>query len=147
MSSEENKALVCGLFQAINEEVWPTGNLAAADRFISPDFAYHSPAMPFRGREGFHQFLGVYRTAFPDARFTVEDQIAEGDRVLTRVTARGTHQGDLMRIPPSGNPVEVSILTLMRIRDGQILEEWERFDTAYLLQQIGAMSTPGQAGP
>jgi steroid delta-isomerase-like uncharacterized protein len=147
VSTEENKAVVRRLMDALNDRVWPTGDLTAADPFISPSYMYHDPANPLTGREGFRRLVDLYRTAFPDTRFTIEDQIAEGDRVLTRMTARGTHTGPLMGIPASGRPIEVSVLSLMRVVGGQVVEEWERFDTAHLLAQIGALPAPGSAPP
>ncbi len=145
MSTEENKALVRRLIEALNERVWPSGDFSTANALISPRYVYHDPANPITGHEGFHQLVDTYRTAFPDTRFTIDEQIAEGDRVLTRMTARGTHTGPLMGVPASGRPVEVSILTLMRVVDGRVMEEWERFDSAHLLAQIGALPEPGSA--
>lgn len=142
MSSEENKSVARRLIEALNERVWPSGDFTAADALISPQYVYHDSANPITGREGFHQLVAAYRTAFPDARFTIEEQIAEGDRVLTRMTVRGTHTGPLMGILASGRPVEVSILSLMRVVGGQVVEEWERFDTAHLLAQVGALPAP-----
>ncbi len=145
MSTEENKAVVRRLIEALNEHVWPTGDFTAADALIAPQYVYHDPANPITGREGFHQLIATYRRAFPDTRFTIEEQVAEGDRVLTRMTARGTHTGPLLDTPASGRPIEVSILSLTRVVDGQVVEEWERFDSAHLLVQIGALPAPGSA--
>src|SRR4051812_44110281 len=100
MAAEENKALA----RRFLEEVFNEGNLAAIDELIDPDWVQHDPAMPeeLRGIEGARQLVEVYRAAFPDLHITVEDQVAEGDKVATRWTARGSHQGELMGIPPSG---------------------------------------------
>jgi steroid delta-isomerase-like uncharacterized protein len=87
----------------------------------------------------------VYRNAFPEIQMTVEDLIAEGDKVVTRWTARGTHQGELMGIPPSGNPVEVTGITIDRIEGGKVVETWANYDALGMMQQVGAVPEPGQA--
>ncbi len=145
MSSQENKSVVRRLIETLNERVWPSGDFTVADALISPQYVYHEPANPIAGHEGFRQLVDTYRTAFPDTQFTIEDQIAEGDLVLTRMTVRGTHTGPLMGIPASGRPIEVSVLSLMRVIGGRVVEEWERFDTAHLLAQVGALPAPGSA--
>ena len=146
MSAEENKELIRRFFKILQQEVWPSGNVQPAAALLAPDWVYHDPSTPLRGHEGFQQLITMYRTAFPDGQFTIEDLVAEGDKVLTRFTARGTHTGELLGIPPSGKAVEFSVLSLVRIEAGKIAEEWERFDTANMLQQIGAMPAPRQAG-
>jgi predicted ester cyclase len=81
----------------------------------------------------------VFRGAFPDTRITIEDQVAEGDRVVTRWTARGTHQGDLMGIPPSGVSGEIGGVTINRISRGKIAATWGSYDLLGLMRQIGAV--------
>jgi steroid delta-isomerase-like uncharacterized protein len=81
----------------------------------------------------------MYLGAFPDAEVTIEDQLAEGDKVVTRWTGRGTHQGELMGVPPSGNRVEVPGITISRIEGGKIVEEWENYDALGMMQAIGAV--------
>ncbi len=81
----------------------------------------------------------MYRSAFPDTQITIEDQLAEGDMVATRWTARGTHQGELMGVPPSGNRVEVAGITISRIEGGKIEEDWDNYDALGMMQQIGAI--------
>jgi steroid delta-isomerase-like uncharacterized protein len=142
MSTQKNKAIVQRFFEVLNTEFWPTGNFASAEALIAPEMVYQDPATPLRGRAAYQQLLTMYRTAFPDARLTIEEQVAEGDSVLTRFSARGTHRGELLGIAPTGKPVTLSILSLVRIVDGQIAEECERFDTANLLQQVGALPAP-----
>ncbi len=142
MSTEENKALVRRFFAVLQQEAWPSGNFQALEPLLSPEYIYHDANTPLRGYEGFRQMMTMYRNAFPDAQFTIEDMVAEGDRVAVRFTARGTHTGELMGAPPSGKPVEVSVVTLLRVADGRFVEEWERLDTANLLQQIGALPAP-----
>ena len=86
----------------------------------------------------------MYRGAFPDAQIIIEDQLAEGDMVATRWTARGTHQGELLGVPPSGNRVEVAGMTISRAEGGKIAEEWNNYDALGLMQQIGAIPEAGQ---
>ena len=93
---EENKAIVRRIF----EEVWNQGKLDVIDDIYAADFVDHMPGSPdIHGPEGFKQFVNMYRTAFPDIKFTIEDQIAEGDKVVNRFTFTGTHKGELMGIP------------------------------------------------
>jgi steroid delta-isomerase-like uncharacterized protein len=147
MSTEENKALVCRVFDAYNAG-WSTGNWAAVEALIAPDYVNHDPGTPIHGRDGLLAMLNLYRSAYSDASQTIEDLVAEGDKVVALVRATGTHTGELMGIPPTGKVTSVSILTLMRIQDGQLVEEWERFDLLNLLQQLGvAPATAAVAAP
>ena len=135
--SEENKALVRRYF----EEIWDKGNLDLIEELFTTNFVRHGPTATegeVRGLEGFKGVVSMYRTAFPDLRVPIEDLIAEGDRVVTRWTARGTHQGELMGIAPTGNQVGVTGIIVDRISGGKIEEEWVDYDTLHLMQQIGA---------
>ncbi len=137
--SEENKALVRRYF----EEIWDKGNLELIDELFTTNFVRHGPSATegeVRGLEGFKGVVSMYRTAFPDLRVPIEDLIAEGDRVVTRWTARGTHQGELMGIAPTGNQATVTGIIVDRISGGKIEEEWVDYDTLHLMQQIGAAS-------
>ncbi|MBA3430548.1 MAG: ester cyclase [Actinobacteria bacterium] len=136
--SEENKAIARRAF----EDVYANRKPETADQVYSPDFVDHDPATPEemrRGPEGVKQQAAMYGEAFPDIQMTVEDQLADGDRVVTRWAARGTHQGELMGVPPSGNEVAISGITIARVADGQIQEEWTNWDGLGLMQQIGAV--------
>jgi steroid delta-isomerase-like uncharacterized protein len=140
--SEENKALVRRYF----EEIWDKGNLDLIDELFTTDFVRHGPTATegeVRGPEGFKGLVSTYRTALPDLRVPIEDLIAEGDRVVTRWTARGTHQGELMGNAPTGNQASVSGILIDRISGGKIEEEWVDYDTLHLMQQIGAVPQPG----
>jgi steroid delta-isomerase-like uncharacterized protein len=97
---EENKAIT----RRFLEEIFAGGNLELVDELFAPNFVLHDPSVPqeVRGIEAMKQYITMYRTAYPDTHFTIEDQIAEGDRVVTRWTGQGTHQGELMGIPPTG---------------------------------------------
>jgi len=84
----------------------------------------------------------MFRTAFPDVRFTVEDQIADGDLLANRFTVRGTHQGEFMGIPPTGKQATVSGIDMIRVRDGKVVEHWVQMDQMGLMQQLGLMPSP-----
>ena len=138
MSTEENKALIRRLY----EEVFNQRNLALVDELCRPTYVFHNPPTTLHGPEAFKQFLAAYITAFPDARFTIEDQIAEGDEVVTRQSFTGTHQGPLLGISPTSKQVNVTGMTIHHLIDGQIEEGWINFDALGLLQQIGAILGP-----
>jgi steroid delta-isomerase-like uncharacterized protein len=135
--SEENKALA----RRWAEVVMNQRNLDAVDEIYASNFVGHDPAMPedMRGVGGAREFYSMYQSAFPDAEITIEDQVAEGDKVVTRWTGRGTHQGELLGVPPSGNRVEVSGVTISRIEGGKVVEEWDNYDALGMMQQIGAI--------
>ena len=141
MSTEDNKALVRHFF----EEVLNQGKLALIDELCAPDFVYHNASTTIRGREPYKQFLSMYLTAGPDLHFTIEDEVAEGDKVVTRYTTRGTHVGPFMGIPPTGKHVTVTGIAITRIAHGKVVEEWANADELGLLQQLGVVSAPGQA--
>lgn len=89
-------------------------------------------------------FTGMFMSAFPDTKMTVEQQIAEGDKVVTRWKAQGTHKGELMGIPPTGKQVTVTGISIERIVGGMIVESWEEFDQMGMMQQLGVIPAPGQ---
>jgi steroid delta-isomerase-like uncharacterized protein len=127
--------------------VWQDRNLALIDELVAQDYVGHDPIQPepIRGRDGFRQFVGMYQSAFHDATVTIDDQIAEGDRVMTRWTGRGTHTGELMGIAPTGKEVTVSGITVSRLAGGKIAEEWELMDALGMLVQLGAVPQPATA--
>jgi steroid delta-isomerase-like uncharacterized protein len=139
MSVKENKAI----FRRIVEEGFNKGNLAIVDELVAANHINHADNV--RGPEEYKQFITMYRTAFPDLHMTVEDQIAEGDKVVNRWTSRGTHQGDLMGIPPTGKQVTLTGTYVARIVGGKIIEEWGNFDALGMMQQLGVVPSPGQA--
>jgi steroid delta-isomerase-like uncharacterized protein len=136
MSSEQNKTIV----RRAVEEPWK-GNLDVIDELIARDYVGHDPANPepLRGPGGVKEFISTYRSAYPDARVTVEQQLAEGDMVATRWTGRGTHEGDLLGIAPTGKRITVTGLTFSRLKDGKIVEEFQNWDTFGMMQQLGAV--------
>ncbi len=139
MSTEDNKALVRRLY----EEVFNQRKLAVVDELCTTHHVFHNPPTTLHGREEFKQLLSLYFTAFPDARFTVEDQIVQGDKVASRYTFRGTHQGELMGIPPTGKQVTVTGITINRIAGGKSEEGWLNFDALGMLQQLGVIPAMG----
>jgi steroid delta-isomerase-like uncharacterized protein len=139
--SEENKALVRRWF----EELFNEGNLEVADEIFASNNIPHDPSLPNLplGPEGAKQLVNLYRSAFPDVRLTIEDELADGDKVVTRWVGRGTHQGVLMGVAPTGEQVETTGISIWRIEEGKIVESWANYDTLGMLQQVGALpSTP-----
>lgn len=135
--TEANKAIS----RRVVEEVFNAGRLEAAGELVTPDYVGYDPAAPepIKGVEGLKQQVGGYRSAFPNVQLTIEDQIAEGDRVVTRWTARGTHDGELFGISATGKQATVTGMTIDRIVDGRIAESWDQWDALGLLQQLGAV--------
>ena len=142
MTEEANKALARRSF----EELWNQGNLAAAPELYDANHISHGLGVDVPpGIEGLTQFITLYRTAYPDTHFTIEDQIAEGDKVVTRWTAIGTHQGELMGIPPTGKRVTVTGMAISRIGGGKLIETWNNFDALGQFQQLGVVPGPASA--
>ena len=146
MSAEENKRVA----RRIVEEAFTQGRLEVIDELVADEFVNHDSAAPPDlppGREGLKELVRFYQRAFPDAQVTVEDQIAEGDRVVTRYTARGTHQGDFAGLPPTGRQATAEGISIDRIEGGKIVESWNAFDQLGLLRQLGAIpeQAPAQA--
>ena len=144
MSTEENKAL---LRRSVEEVFSAQGDIDVADEIFAPDYIGHNPTDPqdVRGPEGAKELASIYRSAFPDVRLSIEEQVAEEDRVVTRWIASGTHQGELMGIAPSGNRVTVSGTSIERIVNGKIEETWDNYDALGMMQQIGAIPSPEEA--
>jgi steroid delta-isomerase-like uncharacterized protein len=136
MSTEDNKAQVRRGFEALNERNWTT-----FDALCAHDFVFHNASTTMQGLAAYKQFIQMYLTAFPDSRFTVEDLIAEGDTVVVRYTARGTHQGNLMGIPPTGKQASVTTIGIFRVVNGKAVEEWINNYDLGLLQQLGVIPT------
>jgi steroid delta-isomerase-like uncharacterized protein len=129
--SEENKALARRSWESVD-------NPDTLGEVYAPDVVWHNPEGDIQGLEEAKQFVAMFETAFPDISATVEDVVAEGDKVVSRVTIRGTHQGEVEEFgPPTGRRVEVQGLSLHRIEDGKIVEEWNSWDNLSILQQLG----------
>jgi len=129
---EANKALVRRNFEAI----WSQGNLAVVDEILAPDYTGHIATLPeaVRGVEAFKQLIAMYHFSFPDTRFEIKDQIAEGSKVASRWIAYGTHRGEFMGIAPSGQAMSVTGMSFHRIADGRIQESWDDWDALSMLQ-------------
>jgi predicted ester cyclase len=132
MSIEENKALV----RRFVEEVQCRHNLAAIDELVSPDFVDHD-APEGSGRAGSREFFSMMFVAFPDMRFTIRQQIAEGDKVLTYKTFHGTHLGPFRGIAPTGRPVSIDVMDIVTVAGGEITEHWSVGDYLSMMQQLG----------
>lgn len=134
-----------GLIHRLVEEVWNKGNLALIDELRTPEAIFHNPGMPdVIGSEAFKQVVMMYRTAFPDLHFTIEEVIVEGNTSAARWVSGGTHHGELMGIPPTGKNTSISGIYMAHFQDGKVSEEWSRWDTLHLLQQLGVMPAQGE---
>jgi steroid delta-isomerase-like uncharacterized protein len=133
MSTEENKALILRMY----EEVHNKGNLDVLDEITATDFIDHNlaPGLP-SGLDGAKQLFTMFHSAFPDFHVTVEDMIAEEDKVVSRLTMGGTHKGEFMGIPPTGKEVSVEVIDILRINNGKAVERWGIFDQLGLMQQL-----------
>jgi steroid delta-isomerase-like uncharacterized protein len=133
MSAEENKALARRSWELANQ-----GNLDALEEVYAAEAVIHEPDRDLQSLQEAKQYVGIYFNAFPDLRLTVEDEMAEGDKVVTRWTGRGTHQGEIEEFgPATGRQIEIEGITIHRIEEGKIVEEWERYDNLSILQQLG----------
>ena len=134
MAPEENKALVRRWFAELDNR-----NFAIIDQLLPADYVDHNPPLPGLppGREGVRQSSLALAAAFPDAVHTIDDQLAEGDKVMTRLTARATFTGEILGFPPTGKVVEVSGIAVHRIAGGRLVEHWAHMDMAGFMQQIG----------
>lgn len=138
---EENKALVRRSFEEVDKENWAIFNELLVD-----DYVWHQPGSPKPlTREETEQFMRMFHAAFPDWHTTIEDMIAEGDKVVTRYTVRGTHKGDFLGIPATDKEVAFTSILISRIAGGKFVEDWEEADSLGLMQQLGAVPPIGEA--
>jgi steroid delta-isomerase-like uncharacterized protein len=130
-----NKQLV----DAFIQELFTKGDLQAVDRYLAPAFVNHDPPFPGApaGPEGMRQAAAMFRAALPDWHSDLDQLVAEGDIVVERFTASGTHRGELMGVPPSGKTIEVRGINIFRVEGDQIVERWGRLDDLGLLRQLG----------
>ena len=144
MSPAENKALVRRFYEEIDK-----GNIQVLDELVAEDYLDHNPP-PFpglgSGREGLKQAFKLFQKATPGYH-RIDDQIAEGDKVVTRLTSFGKHEGDLPGAPRTGNDMQMTSITIHRIANGKLAEKWAEKDMLGLLRQIGVMPPPNQAKP
>lgn len=136
MSAEDNKAIVRRLIKEAQEG----GNLGVIDELLAEDFVDHTP---FPGlpptRDGVRMVFAGFRAAFPDLSVTIDEQIADTEKVATRKTFRGTHQGPFLGIPPTGRAVSFEVIDILTVRGDRIHEHRVVVDRLALMQQLGAM--------
>jgi steroid delta-isomerase-like uncharacterized protein len=137
---EENKEIVYQL-----NDIWQ-GDLEIVNDLVAEDYKNHNPIVPDAppGPEGFKQNVTALLTAFPDIKWTLEDVIAEEDKVVFRAIGHGTHEGELMGVEPTGREVTLSGIVIFRIDDGQVVERWAQFDTIGMLSQLGVPTDPSE---
>jgi len=137
MSEEANKALVRRWF----EEVWNQGRSEVIDELLAEDGIIHglvdAGGNPVRGLQAFHDFHDQFRGAFPDINISVEDAIAESDKVVTRCSVRGQHMGDSLGFKATNAPVKFDGVAIVRIQNGKIVEAWNHFDFMEMNRQLG----------
>jgi ketosteroid isomerase-like protein len=142
-SLEQNKALVRRFYEEIDK-----GNIGILDELVAEDYIDHNPP-PFpnlpTGREGVKESFRIFQQATPGSHH-IEDQIAEGDKVVTRLTSVGKHEGDLPGAPRTGNDMKMTSITIHRIANGRLVEKWSEKDMVSLLQSIGMMPPMGHHG-
>src|SRR5690349_344639 len=142
MSVEENKIMLSRIY----EECFNAHDLDAMDKYFAPDYIEHSPEVPQPlDLAGFKNLMTMYWRAFPDGRFTIEAVFGEGDMLAWRDSFTGTHQGELMGIPPTGKRVSITGVHYGRTRDGKAAEHWAGVDTLGMLQQLGVVPMMGAA--
>jgi steroid delta-isomerase-like uncharacterized protein len=139
MSHEENKAVVQRFFAALDAQ-----DVDAVAALLAPDYRLHFDGNPEMNRQAGIGFFGAFLAAFPDIAHQVQDQIAEGDRVATRIVVHGTHKAELMGIPVTGNEMSITATNTFRVDRGKIAEQWVNSDGLGMLIQLGAMPPPGQ---
>lgn len=135
--SESNKKMVRRTFEAI----WNQANETIFEQRFARDYVGHS-LTEIHGPQGGQEFAAAMRGAFPDYHYTIEDEIAEGDRVVQRWTARGTHTGDFQGVPATGKRVTMTGISIYRVANNKLVEGWTSVDLLSLLQQINAVPVP-----
>lgn len=141
MSAAQNIELV----RRFVEEAQTRHNLFAVDQYLSSDFVDHSvpPGLP-PDREGVKIQFGMFFSALPDLQAIIHDQIGDEDKVVTRKTLRGTHQGDLMGIPPTGKTLDIEVIDILRVQNGKITDHWNLVDQLGLMRQLGVIPAANQ---
>ena len=141
-TEEENKAS----FRRYLEQAWNQSNLEVVDE-IFDRYVSHQPdgSVLERGPEDVKRFMGEFRSAFPDFHSTIEDQIAEGDKVVTRWRMRGTHRGEFRGIAPTGKDLDITGIGIFRFSDGKVVESWDNFDQLGMMRQLGVIPAPEQS--
>ena len=146
MSTEDNKAMARRLF----EEALNQGKVAVFDELLAPNFLYHNPIRPdVRTLEDYKRFITEFHSAFPDLHVTIDDMIAEDDKVVVRFTWHGTNTGDIvmpMRLPATGKHVTVTSINIGRMVEGKCVELWQEGNDLGLFQQLGLIPMPEPVG-
>jgi steroid delta-isomerase-like uncharacterized protein len=139
--SEANKATIRRAYQ----EIWSQGNLALIDELYHPDFVLNDPGAPgVRSPDGYRRYVASMRAAFPDVRFTIEQQLADGEQVVTRWVATGTNTGPLFgMLPATGKSGSTTGITIARLAGGKIVEETSNWDALGMLQGLGVIPRMG----
>lgn len=116
------------------------GNMDLIDEVVSPDFVEHE-GFPGLGtdRQGVKDFFTMFRTAFPDMKFAIDDMLEDGDKIVVRATMTGTHKGEFMGIAPTGKSISVQAIDIVRFENGKVTDHWGVTDTAGMMEQLGAM--------
>lgn len=142
MSIEQNKALV----RQLVEEVFNRGHVNMVDDYMASDFMEREvlPAGIPSNREGVKILTGMLHSAFPDFKATIDDMVAEGDKVVIRQTWSGTHKGEFLGIPPTGKSVSFGVIDIIRIAGDKAVEHWGQMDSMGMMEQLGAIPAPGQ---
>jgi predicted ester cyclase len=141
MSTEQNKAITRRIVAGLSQ-----GDLSVIDELFAATYVEHAAPPDFPpGREGVKRFFSAVRAAFPDFSYTIDDEIAEGDKVVQRVTGRGTMQGEFMGMTATGKQAAWTEIHVARLVDGKVVEHWANIDQLGMLQQLGLVPTSGQA--
>ncbi len=140
--SEDNKSLVRRAF----EEIYNQGNLFAVDDYVAGNFVIHASSQDIHGPAGTKQYMAMLREAFPDFHMTIEDQVADGDRVVTRWTAEGTHLGEFQGLPPTSKHWRMTGIDIDRVVDGKVVECWTNTDDLGQMRQLGVIPAPERVG-
>jgi steroid delta-isomerase-like uncharacterized protein len=140
MSAEQNKSIV----RRWIENGWNRGNVSLIDDLYTSNVVQYDPSTPVevKGSEALKQYVTAFLTALPDLQFTIEDLVAEGDKVVWRFSSHGTHQGPLMGIPATGRTATVTGMVLFRLENSKIAEVWVNIDTLGMLEQMGVIPMP-----
>jgi steroid delta-isomerase-like uncharacterized protein len=143
MSTEENKNVVRRWWESLNQGT----ALDRIDETYASDYILHDPSLPepVQGVEGVREFITSAVTAFPDARYTIENLVAEDDKIVQHISVRGTHQAEFQGIPATGKQIAVWIMVISRIANGKVVEEWQMFDALSMLKQMGVIPQEDQA--
>jgi steroid delta-isomerase-like uncharacterized protein len=123
------------------KEAFNIGNTGIINELIHPDYRYTSPSESLHGPNELAAFIHALRAAFPDLSVTVTDQIVNGESICSRVMIKGTHRGDFLDVPPTGNAIAIEGVIMSRFKNGLIHEEWELLDQYTFLSQLGVIQT------